>query len=81
MELDEKLAEIKNKLSEKCGRFFFGILAEMGCISQFDNAREFQKLMCHRKNFNLKIIYSNIMSNGIFLIDGERDICIPWILF
>lgn len=49
MELDEKLAEIKNKLSEKRGRFFFGILAEMGCISQFDNAREFQKLMCQKK--------------------------------
>lgn len=78
MELDEKLAEIKNKLSEKCGRFFFGILAEMGCISQFDNTREFQKLKHHvEKNFNL----SNIMSDGIFLIDGERDICIPWILF
>lgn len=79
MELDEKLAEIKNKLSEKCGRFFFGIPAEMGRISRFDNAREFQKLMCHRKNFNLKM--KIIMSNGIFLIDGERDICIPWILF
>ncbi len=77
--MDEKLAEIKNKLSEKCGRFLFGILAEVGCISRFDNAREFQKLMRHviEKNFNM----SNIMSNGIFLINGELDICIPWILF
>lgn len=38
MELDEELAEIKNKLSEKCGRSLLEILVVMECISQFDNA-------------------------------------------
>lgn len=44
MELDEELAEIENKLIEKCGNSLLGILAVRRCISRFDNAREFQKL-------------------------------------
>ena len=60
MELDEELAEIENKLNEKCreiphaenvleipgigGKILSGILAEMGDISQFDDAKELQKL-------------------------------------
>ena len=60
MELDEELAEIENRLNEKCreiphaenvleipgigGKILSGILAEMGDISRFDNAKELQKL-------------------------------------
>ena len=60
MELDEELAEIENKLNEKCKeiphaenileisgigeRILSGILAEMGDISRFDDAKELQKL-------------------------------------
>ena len=60
MELDEELAEIENKLNEKCreiphaenvleipgigGKILSGILAEMGDISRFDDAKELQKL-------------------------------------
>ena len=60
MELDEELAEVENKLNEKCreiphaenvleipgigGKILSGILAEMGDISQFDDAKELQKL-------------------------------------
>ena len=60
MELDEELAEVENKLNEKCreiphaenvleipgigGKILSGILAEMGDISRFDNAKELQKL-------------------------------------
>lgn len=60
MELDEKLAEIENSLNEKCkeiphaenvfeiredgGKILSGILAEMGDISRFDNAKALQKL-------------------------------------
>ena len=60
MELDEELAEIENKLNEKCKeiphaenileisgigeRILSGILAEMGDITRFDDAKELQKL-------------------------------------
>ena len=60
MELDEELAEIENRLNEKCreiphaenvleipgigGKILSGILAEMGDISRFDDAKELQKL-------------------------------------
>ena len=60
MELDEELAEIENKLNEKCreiphaenvleipgigGKILSGILAEMGDIARFDDAKELQKL-------------------------------------
>ena len=60
MELDEELAEVENKLNEKCreiphaenvleipgigGKILSGILAEMGDISRFDDAKELQKL-------------------------------------
>ena len=60
MELDEKLAETENSLNEKCreiphaekvleipgigGKILSGILAEMGDISRFDEAKELQKL-------------------------------------
>ena len=60
MELDEELAEIENRLNEKCReiphaenvleipgigvKILSGILAEMGDISQFDDAKELQKL-------------------------------------
>ena len=60
MELDEELAETENKLNEKCreiphaenvleipgigGKILSGILAEMGDISRFDDAKELQKL-------------------------------------
>ena len=59
MELDEELAEIENRLNEKCmeiphaenvleipgigRRILSGILAEMGDISRFDDAKELQK--------------------------------------
>ena len=60
MELDEELAGIENRLNEKCKeiphaenileisgigeRILSGILAEMGDISRFDDAKELQKL-------------------------------------
>ena len=60
MELDEELTEIENRLNEKCqeiphaenileipgigGKILSGILAEMGDISRFDDAKELQKL-------------------------------------
>lgn len=60
MELDEELAEIENRLNEKCreiphaenvleipgigGKILSGILAEMGDLSRFDDAKELQKL-------------------------------------
>ena len=60
MELDEELAEIENKLEEKCGeiphaenvleipgiggKILSGILAEMGDITRFDEVKEIQKL-------------------------------------
>ncbi|MFQ7310484.1 MAG: IS110 family transposase [Sellimonas sp.] len=60
MELDEELAGIENRLNEKCkeiphaenileipgigGKILSGILAEMGDISRFDDAKELQKL-------------------------------------
>ena len=60
MELDKELAEIEDSLSEKCkeipyaenvleipgigGKILSGILAEMGDISRFDDAKELQKL-------------------------------------
>ena len=60
MELDEKLAETENSLNEKCreiphaenvleilgigGKILSGILAEMGDISRFNDAKELQKL-------------------------------------
>lgn len=60
MELNEELAEIENRLNEKCkeipqaenvleipgigGKILSGILAEMGDISRFDDAKELQKL-------------------------------------
>ena len=60
MELDEELAETENSLNEKCreiphaenvleipgigGEILSGILAEMGDVSRFDDAKELQKL-------------------------------------
>lgn len=60
MELDEELAETENSLNEKCreiphaenvleipgigGKILSGILAEMGDVSRFDDAKELQKL-------------------------------------
>ena len=42
MELDKELAEIENKMSEKCGRSLIGILAVKRCVSQFENAKNFR---------------------------------------
>ena len=60
MELGEELAEIENRLKEKCreiphaenvleiqeivGKILYGILAEIGDLSRLDDAKQLQKL-------------------------------------
>ena len=59
MELGEELAEIENRLKEKCreiphaenvleiqeivGKILYGILAEIGDLSRLDDAKQLQK--------------------------------------